>query len=138
MKEHHTKNKGDLGVLKAQLAIFEQGWSVLTSISEHEPFDLVAYKDGVFKRIQVKYRAATKGKIDLTLATSWADKNGNHRTGYDKAEVDVICLFCPDTDKCYFVGLDNWEVNNISLRLEKPKNNQVKGICMAEDYLVLN
>jgi hypothetical protein len=42
---HHTKEKGDLGVLKAQLDLFEQGFLILNPVTEHAPFDLVAYKD---------------------------------------------------------------------------------------------
>ena len=49
MFSHHTKNKGDFGVLKCQISLYEQGYLVLTPNTEHSPFDLVAYKDGVFK-----------------------------------------------------------------------------------------
>lgn len=137
MKHHHTKNKGDYGVLKAQVALYEQGFSVLTSVSEHEPFDLVAYKAGKFTRVQVKYRTATNNKIEFNLSASWADKDGNHRVPYDKNEVDVFCIYCPDTDLCYFVDMHGWETNSICLRLEKPKNNQMTGVKMAQDYLIM-
>ncbi len=53
--EHHTKNKGDLGVLKAQVDLCSKGYLILTPLSEHSPFDIVAYKNGEFIRIQVKY-----------------------------------------------------------------------------------
>ena len=46
---HHTKNKGDLGVLKAQLNLFEQGFTICLPQTEHAPFDLVAYKQGEFR-----------------------------------------------------------------------------------------
>ena len=36
--EHHTRQKGDPGVLKAQLDLFEQGFVVLNPITEHTPF----------------------------------------------------------------------------------------------------
>jgi hypothetical protein len=52
--KHHTKVKGDLGVLKAQVSLYEQGYLILQPVTEHAPFDLVAYKDGIFKWIQVK------------------------------------------------------------------------------------
>ena len=58
MRIHHTKNKGDLGVLKAQLDLYEKGYLTLIPNTEHSAFDLVAYKDGTFKRVQVKYRAS--------------------------------------------------------------------------------
>jgi len=59
MASHHTKDKGDLGVLKAQIDLFEQGFTIFVPLTEHCPFDLVAYKDGEFRRVQVKYRLWT-------------------------------------------------------------------------------
>jgi len=60
---HHTKTKGDLGVLKAQVDLFEQGFMILLSQTEHAPFDLCIYKDGRFRRVQVKYRAVDRQRI---------------------------------------------------------------------------
>ena len=42
---HHTKQKGDLGVLKAQVDLFEQGFTILAPLTEHSPFNLVAYRE---------------------------------------------------------------------------------------------
>ena len=60
MIKHHTKNKGDLGVLKAKLDLFEQGYLILNPETEHAPFDLAIYKNGEFKSVQVKYRSLNK------------------------------------------------------------------------------
>ncbi len=51
---HHTKEQGDLGVLKAQIDLFEQGFTILLPLTEHSPFDLAAYRKGEFRRVQVK------------------------------------------------------------------------------------
>lgn len=133
MRQHHTKNKGDLGALKAQLDLFEKGYLICTPQTEHAQFDLVAYKNGNFLRIQVKYRSVNAGKIDVQLKTSWSDKKGKHTIYYDKNEIDLFCVYCPDTDECYY--FDPKTVNNsITLRAEKPKNCQRKGIHLTEDY----
>jgi hypothetical protein len=80
-RHHHTKVKGDLGVLKAQADLCEQGFVILVPMTEHAPFDLVAYKDGVFKRVQVKCRTIDKtGAICVHFRSSWADRNGTHYT----------------------------------------------------------
>ena len=79
MIEYHTKQKGDLGVLKAQLSLYEQGFLILQPITEHAPFDLVAYKDNAFKRVQVKYKSLDNtGAITLHFRSCWVDKNGTH------------------------------------------------------------
>ena len=52
---HHTKDKGDTGLLKVMCDLSEQGFKILTPFSEHLPFDLVAFstlsgnQDGVVK-----------------------------------------------------------------------------------------
>ncbi len=67
MKKHHTKDKGDLGVLKAQANLCEKGYLLCFPMSEHAPFDLVIYKDNLFKRVQVKTRTIKNGFITVRL-----------------------------------------------------------------------
>ena len=59
---HHTKDKGDLGTAKAHADLVGRGFMVLFPATEHAEFDLVAYRDDVFHRIQVKYRSARSGR----------------------------------------------------------------------------
>ena len=91
---HHTKQKGDLGVLKAQLDLFEQGFVILNPMTEHAAFDLVAYKDRKFLRIQVKYKSVDKtGSITVHFRSCWVDKNGTHMQPVDKGEIDIYCIY---------------------------------------------
>jgi hypothetical protein len=119
MALHHTKDKGDLGVLKAQVDLFEQGFAIFTPQTEHCPFDLVAYKDGEFRRVQVKYRAV--------------DRYGTHTKSIDKGEVDLYCIYCPDTDECYYIEPEKF-CSNVSLRVRAPKNCQQKGVNFAAGF----
>ena len=131
---HHTKEKGDLGVLKAQLDLFEQGFTILNPVTEHAAFDLVAYRNREFKRVQVKYKSLDKtGGITVHFRSSWADKNGTHIRHVDKGEIDLYCIYCPDTDECYY--LDPGEFNrSVTLRVKTPKNNQVANVKLAQDF----
>ena len=131
---HHTKNKGDLGVLKAQLDLFEQGFTICMPQTEHAPFDLVAYKEGEFRRVQVKYRALGKsGALQVKFSTCWSDRRGTHTARIDKGEIDIFCVYCPDTDCCYYLDPDKYR-SNVSLRVEAPKNGQAKGVRFARDF----
>tara|TARA_R110000868_G_scaffold397341_1_gene669992 strand:+ start:235 stop:663 length:429 start_codon:yes stop_codon:yes gene_type:complete len=135
MRIHHTKNKGDLGVLKAQLDLYEKGYLILSPHTEHSPFDLVAYKNRKFLRIQVKYRAAKDNVICVPFITSWADKNGTHVGFYDRNEIDLMCIYSPDTDKCYYINPKQCNSNRFYIRISPPKSSQKAKIHMAEDYL---
>jgi hypothetical protein len=133
MFNHHTKNKGDLGVAKAYCDLVEKGFLVLFPTTEHAPFDLVAYDSENFKRIQVKYRRAVNGSIQIRLENWWTDRNGSHKKPTNKSQVDLFCVYCPDTDKCYYFKPEIAKTY-FSLRLETPKNNQSKSINFAENF----
>jgi hypothetical protein len=133
MRPHHTKNKGDFAVLKSQVDLHSKGYSILTPQSEHEPFDLVAYKEGKFLRVQVKYREVKNGKITVNFSTSWADKNGAHTQPYDKNEIDLFCIYCPDTDMCYYLNPNRFN-KHVCLRVNNPKGHFQKNMNMASDF----
>src|SRR5690349_12295313 len=103
MRAHHTKNKGDFGLFQAQLDLVKKGYGILLPMTEHEAFDLVAYKEGKFLRVQVKYRRAFNGVIRVPFFSSWADRHGVHVVQMEKTVVDLVCVYCPDTDRCYYV-----------------------------------
>jgi hypothetical protein len=134
MRKHHTKNKGDLGVLHAQLDLAQRGFTVLLPLTEHEAFDLVAYRDGRFLRIQVKYRAAVDNCIMVLFSTCWADRHGTHTTPIDKEAVDLMCIYCPDTNKCYYIEPKRHHRTGIRLRLVGTRNNQKKHVHDAEQF----
>ena len=133
MRFHHTKNKGDLGVLHAQVDLVEQGYGVLLPLTEHEAFDLVAYREGTFWRVQVKYRAAVGGVISLALESSWADRHGTHSAPLDKDRVDVVCIYCPDTRRCYYIE-PRRHGTRVCLRIAPTRNGQSRGVSFAEDF----
>lgn len=89
MRLHHTKNKGDLGILHAQLDLAKKGYGVLTPLTEHEAFDLVAYKDQTFYRVQVKYRAAVRGLITLQFKSFWVDRHRIHYVRWAKDFLEI-------------------------------------------------
>lgn len=131
---HHTKSKGDLGVLKAQVDLFEQGFTICVPQTEHAPFDLAVYRNGEFLRVQVKYRKVDRhGKIDIKFSTCWTDRHGTHTVLVNKREVDLYCVYCPDTDECYYLKPNSFQ-SNATLRVRAPQNGQSRGVNFAEDF----
>jgi hypothetical protein len=136
MGQHHTKDSGDLGVLKAQLDLHEKGFVVSVPLSEHAPFDLVAYRNGECKTVQVKYRSLRdeRGTLTVHFRSSYSDSNGHHTQKVDKEEIDVYGIYCPETDECYYLSPDEFG-KTVSLRVEPPENNQTTNVNFASDYL---
>ncbi len=136
MKRHHTKDKGDLGVLKAQVDLTEKGWLILKPQTEHAPFDLVIYKDGTFKKVQVKYRSLTKsGTLEVRLFSYWSNKAGVNKSPAEVSEIDIVCIYCPEIDKCCYVKIEDISKGlGLTLRVKTPKNNQKISVKMFSDY----
>jgi hypothetical protein len=133
MAAHHTKDKGDLGVAKAHADLVSQGFIVLFPATEHAEFDLVAYKGSAFHRVQVKYRAIHRGALTVQFRSVWADRNGTHSKPSDKARTDVLCLYCPETDRCYYVRPADHD-RSVTLRVMPTRNGQVRNVLPAESF----
>jgi len=133
MPPHHTKDKGDLGVAKAHADIVGQGFVVLFPATEHAPFDLVAYADGAFHRLQVKYRAARSGAITVHFRSVWNDRQGTHAVPTDKSAIDVVCIYCPETDECYYIRPDDHRAS-VTLRVAPSRNGQRSGVLDAATF----
>jgi hypothetical protein len=134
MRPHHTKDKGDIGVAHAIADLADQGFVVLTALCEHAPFDLVAYRDGTFVRVQVKYRSLTRsGTVEVNFTASWSDANGIHKRPLDKSEVDLVCIYCPDTGHCYYVDPKAFG-RSVSLRVSPSRNGQSQKVLVADGF----
>lgn len=133
--KHLTSEKGSIGELKISADLIMKGYPVFTPISATSPFDLLIFKDGSYLRIQVKYRKITdKGNINVGLVRNIISNSKITET-YN-SYVDIIAIYCPCTDKCYYVYEKDFSTY-LTLRINKPKNNQVKNVRLAENYLEL-
>ena len=114
--------------------LVDQGFVVLTALCEHAPFDLVGYRDRAFVRVQVKYRTlSSSGTIEVQFKSSWSDSKGTYVRPLDKAEVDVVCIYCPDTSACYYVDPKQF-ARSVSLRVTPSRNQQERNVFMAERF----
>jgi len=130
---HHTKDKGDIATAQVHADLAERGAMVLLPLTEHAPFDLVAYEGGVFSRVQVKYRATSRGVLPVHFRSVWSDRNGVHARPIERDEIDVLAIFSPETRRCYY--LDPWDfAASVSLRLTPPKNGQTANVLFASEF----
>jgi hypothetical protein len=130
---HHTKDKGDLATARVQADLIERGAMVLLPLTEHAPFDLVAYEAGSFFRIQVKYRATSRGVLPVHFRSVWSDRSGVHAKPMDRDDVDVLAIYSPETRACYYLDPHDFSAS-VSLRLSPPRNGQVTNVLFADDF----
>lgn len=135
MRTHHTKTKGDLGVAAAVYDLTKKGFIVCWPMTEHAPYDLIAERDGVMLRVQVKYRTESNGVIVVQFLSVWVDRKRIHVTPMDRSSVDIVVVFCPDTDRCYYLDPSSFEQTQLKLRIRPTANNQAYAVNQASDFL---
>lgn len=126
-----TKQIANESELRFASEFIRKGWSVFLPYGEDSSVDLLIYKNKEFKKVQVKATKPKNGALICSLRSSnnWQVKK------YSKEEVDLFAFYDYENKKGYLVPIEELErINLFSLRLKKPKNNQLKRIRMAEKY----
>jgi hypothetical protein len=135
---HEKKEKGDIGLAFSLAFCTEQGWTCCVPLSEHQPYDFIAEKNGICKRIQARYTTPKNGVLEVKLRSCWNDKNGSHSITRKKGDFDTLAVYNPHNKEIYFINDNDFENSNtISLRVKEPKK-KFKTIRMAKDYLILS
>jgi hypothetical protein len=63
----------------------------------------------------------------------WADSHGTHVRPIDKAAIDLVCVYCPDTDACYYIR-PGAHGPTVTLRVAPSRNGQITGVIPAEQF----
>lgn len=131
---HHTKTKGDIGVLKVSADLATKGFMILNPATEHAPFDIVIFDGKKFYRVQIKYRRLRKnGIMDLRLGTMWRYKKKLYKRKATKQYIDLAGIYCPQVDKCYYVPSRLFKKIKV-LRVLETKNNQNSKVHWAKKF----
>ena len=111
--------------------LIERGFNVSIPWGENIRYDLVSEKDGVFKRIQVKYVTPKDGRLVVFLRSA----NNWNTIKYILKDIDIMAAYDPKNDKIYFIPITMFSnKSRVNLRLSAPKNNQKKNVIWASDF----
>lgn len=124
-----TYEKGAIGEHRVVADLINKGYRVHKPLIDSLPYDIVVSIKGFFYRVQVKYVRMRRGNIETSPRRA---NTQNVRSRNE--EFDLLAIFCPDTDQCYYIWTSEFETS-IRLRTKPTKNNQTQGVRMAEDYL---
>lgn len=127
-----TKQIANESELRFASEFVRKGWSTFLPYGEDGPIDLVIFKDNTFRKVQIKATKPKNGTISCKLRSTnnWQDKK------YSKADIDYFALYDYENKKGYLIPIEKVEgMSEIKLRISKPKNNQKKGLHLAEEYI---
>ncbi len=129
----NPKAKGEVSQGQILAALLRKGEIVLTPFGDNQRYDLVVERDGAFIRVQCKTgRVKRKGQILFDTCSSYVHR-GRGKRDY-RGEADIFAVYCPDTDCCYWVPVNECGTSTGCLRLEAPKNGQQANIRWAKDF----
>lgn len=124
-----TKRRGSASEAIAMAVFLARGWAVSVPWGDNERYDLVIDRGNGLERVQVKTGRLRGGSIRFN---GYSNDHYAGRHGY-VGDIDLFAVvaggnvyLCPISD---FLGLQH------CLRVEPPKNGQVKKIKYAKEYL---
>lgn len=124
------KRIGDISEAMVIARLLKDGDVVLKPFGDNERFDLVAYSNEEFIRIQVKTGRLKNGAVVFATCNHGRDFESKSYKG----DADMFMVYCPETDKVYAVPVDDCKETACSLRVDAPKNKQIKKIRLAKDF----
>lgn len=131
----NTKRIGNIGEAKVLCKFVELGIPVYIPFGDNERADLIAEFNGKLNKIQIKTSLkAEDGKMVFDLVSSTTHRNNGVKHVYDETEIDYFACYNVARDKLFLIPIEKAPNTAITIRYEKPKNNQVKGIIFEHEY----
>jgi hypothetical protein len=134
-----TRIIGDVAEYKFVLYCIQRGIEVCKPFNSSLQNDFVIRVNDTYKRVQIKSRQLKDGKIaDISKYKQQKTKD-KKLIEYSSTNIDLYIVYCPENDTFYNIPLDvlNEIGYTLVLRVDKPKNGQLKGIRLAEDYILV-
>jgi PD-(D/E)XK endonuclease len=130
-----TNQKGAIAESAIAAAAIKLGIRVLKPLDDGGRYDLVFDVAGTIFRVQCKWAVKRGDVVAVRCYTNRRAAEGQRRTFYSEAEIDLLVAYCMELDSCYALpaALVSGR-QGFHLRLSPAKNNQSRGIVWASDY----
>ena len=131
------KRKGDLAELMVAADLARQGYRIAFPYGEDWDFDLLAERDGVYQRVQVKY-TTSDGVTVILKCRSHSITNGRIRNTkyYTANTVDWMAVYDATSRRCLYVPARELGTGKsyLHIRLVPCSYRRTKDVRMADDY----
>lgn len=128
-----TTTKGKIAEHRFITEFLKKGYRIFVPVEENDPVDLMVYMHEKWNTFQVKYITPNNGT--LTIDNRMINGSTVVKLGWYNDKIDYFAIFDSDNDKGYIVPADLVSPRGLTIRIEPPKNKQVKGIHLADKYL---
>jgi hypothetical protein len=120
--------------------LVRRGYEIAIPYGEDWDFDLIVCRAEKLERVQCKY-TRSDGEVIVVRCQSHSLTNGRVRARkhYTAATIDWLAVYDATTERCFYIPAAELGAGRhlMTLRLVRTRNNQRRGIHLAEDYLVI-
>ena len=134
MRPDNPKAVGERSEGMVLAALLKARKVVLMPFGDNQRYDFVIDEGGVFKRIQCKTAQLKKGVLRFNTCSSQPHLAAGKRDY--RGQIEAFAVYSPDLDEVFIVPVDEVGTGTGILRIEPPKNGQMKGVRMAKDYIL--
>ncbi len=131
-----TLERGAMAEAFVAFDLLKQGYHVFTPAQAYSPYDLVAADaDHKLYRVQVKHARRAGNSVSVNLRGSRTNKFGNVARPLNTANIDILAVYCPDTEKVYYVKSNDLPQSVLSIWLKDthPNPNRKRKPNMAAE-----
>lgn len=138
-----SKEKGNIGEAIILAEFIKRGVQCSIPFGDCARYDLIAEFGGKLNKIQIKYcgQITENNSFICKCSSSTNHTTNKHCTTYEN-DVDYIACYIVPINKSILIPIQEvGQQKSVVIRLEKPLNNQSKGIHYIDDYdfdLILN
>ena len=134
----HPKSKGDRTTLAVMIALREEGYAISIPFGENTRYDLLIDDGKAIARVQCKTGRLRAGAVLFAVCSCYGHHRNPSQVRRDyHGEVDYFAVFCQETEGVYLVPIGEISTRVVgTLRVEPPRNNQVKHVRWAADFQI--
>ena len=131
----NTKQVGNISEAKALFEFQRRNIPVAIPWGDNERYDLIAEFNNKLNKIQVKTANEIRNGAILCYARSSTNHTTNKKLTNYKDDVDYFIFYNQTLDKIAIVPIEYiGDRKQICLRIEEPKNGQIKNIAFFDDF----
>lgn len=129
----NVNQKGAMGLIEVISDLTKKGYECFVPLHDYSEVDLIVMCPNYqLKKIQVKYRTATKGVVEVKFRTTSMGKHSP--INFDA--IDGWAIYCPEIDHVTYISKKkiNLERKAVSFRIESGSNKVNKNKSMIALY----
>ena len=131
------KKQGDVSFAYFLARGLELEWTVSVPVGDCDRYDCIIDRGTGLERVQVKTGKLKDGVIVFSTSSSTYHVpdgcNTKHLRHSYRGQIEHFGVYCPQTRKCYLIGVNGVGEREGGLRVDSPKNER-KNVRWAKDF----